>query len=119
MTRHAIYETRTAKVFTAEESWEMSEPDMILSLIQQVGVWRLSNSDGCMCGGFTLRNVKVDIACGKGRKRAIWVSSNSMDYTKNDETLRPIADEVARQVEDGDGRGKMAIHLREWSRELD
>lgn len=97
----------------------MSEPEKVLAIIQEARVWRLSNCDGCMCGGFELRNVKVDIACGKGRKRGIWVSSRSCDYIENDESLRQIGEEVAKQVAVSDRRGPLVVHCREWSKELD
>lgn len=88
---------------------------LVIGLIKEVGVERLSQFDGCSCGGFSVRNVDVDICCGKGRDRGVWVSSGSGDYTDADAHLRAIADEVASQVEAADGRGPMPRHARKWS----
>lgn len=96
----------------------MDECDTVLALVKSLGIWRLGNLDGCCCSRFSLRNVDVDIACGKGRKRGVYVSSASMDYD-DPELLRPIAEEVRQQLEECDHRGPAPIHLREWSRELD
>ena len=88
----------------------------VLSLVKETGVGRLAGHDGCVCGFFSVRNVNVDIACGKGRDRGIWVYSNSMDYVEDtEEKLRPIAEEVKKYVED-DGRGDALIHFHEWNK---
>lgn len=104
-------------MFTAKESWKMSEPEKVMALIKEIGVWRLGNCDGCMCSHFALRNVTVDISCGKGTDRAVRVYSASGDYdVDHDELLRPIAEEVRQQVENSDNRGPMPIFFEEWRR---
>lgn len=102
----------------------MSEPEEVLALVKEIGVGRLGGADGCMCLHFNIRRVDIDVSCGKGRDRGLWISSRSMDYwdssTANDSSikmLRPIAEEVARQVEDSDGRGPVPIHYHEWGKE--
>ena len=96
------------------------ENELVLDLIKEVGIHRLCDLDGCICSGFTVRNVTVDIACGKGRGRGIWVYSNSMDYDMNEGWLEPILAEVLRQAEAlGDGRGPFKTYLRPWKREDD
>ena len=87
-----------------------SEPERVLDLIKEVKVYNLGNWDGCVCCHFSIRNVNVDVACGKGSDQAIRVWSNSMDYMEgygdpHDEALKPIAEEVRRQVIDGSFRG--------------
>jgi hypothetical protein len=105
-------------MFSTEESWKMSEPEMVLAIIKEIGIWRLGNCDGCMCSNFSLRNVNVDISCGKGTDRAVRVYSVSGDYYgEHDELLRPIAEEVKRQVEASDHRGPIPIYFEEWKRE--
>lgn len=98
----------------------LSEPDMVLALVKEVEVWRLANLDGCCCGRFSLRNVDVEFGCGKGGERAVWCSSRSMDYWDrvskdgcDERLLRPIAEEVARQIEARDGRGPLKIYFHE------
>lgn len=96
----------------------------VVDLVREIGVSRLIGYDGCYCGQFEVRRVKVDIACGKGRDRAIWIWSHSDDfcnseYKPDEENLRPIAEEVARQVEESDWRGPLPIHYRKWNREID
>jgi hypothetical protein len=102
-------------MFTVEESWKMSEPELVLAMIKEMGIWRLGNCDGCMCSSFSLRNVHVDISCGKGTDRAVRVYSYSGDYDDNhNELLRPVAEEVRRQVEESDLRGPAPIFYAEW-----
>lgn len=102
-------------MFTAEESWKMTEPDKVAALIREIGCWRLGNWDGCCCSNFSIRNVDVHISCGKGGPREVVISSGSMDYmdweTKKTDPKRmqPIMDEVIRQVSEQSGRdGKFA-----------
>lgn len=93
----------------------MSEPNMVLAIIKELGIYRLGNCDGCVCSSFSLRNVHVDISCGKGTDRAVRVYSHSGDYDEgHDELLRPIAEEVQRQVEGSDMRGPAPIFFEEW-----
>ena len=97
----------------------MQEPEKVLAIIKELGIWRLGNCDGCMCSSFSLRNVHVDISCGKGPDRAVRVYSHSGDYESGDHDalLRPIAEEVKRQLEEsGDGRGPAQIYYEEWRR---
>lgn len=91
-----------------------TERGRVLDIVREVGVQRLSYFDGCACGGFTLRNVKVDISCGKGRDRGVWVSHRGDDHSPDD--ILAIADEVASQVEECDGRGAMPRYPHEWRR---
>jgi hypothetical protein len=96
----------------------------VVDLVKEVGVSRLVGYDGCFCGQFEVRSVKVDIACGKGRDRAIWIWSHNDDfydseYKLDTEALRPIAEEVAKQVEEADCRGPLPVHYREWNKDLD
>lgn len=109
-------------MFTAKESWKMSEPEKVAALIKEVGCWRLGNWDGCCCSRFSVRNVDVDISCGKGRDQGVWISSASMDYGEiehgDPELLRPIMSEVVRQLAEQSGRGgKFAEHFHPWTRE--
>lgn len=90
-----------------------SEEELVLELIKEVGIKRLGNWDGCACSWFSVRNVNVDISCGKGGDRGIWVHSRSMDYDDS-ELLRPIAEEVKCQVEQSDRRGPIQFYLHEW-----
>ena|SRR6187551_553999 len=92
--------------------------EQVVELIREVGVARLIGYDGCYCGDFAVRGVEVDVACGKGRPRGIWIYSCSDDFSDK-ETLGPIAEEVARQIMGGDCRGPMPIHYRKWSKDLD
>ncbi len=92
-------------MFTVEESWKMREPEKIVAIIKAVEIWRLANFDGCICSRFSVRNVDVEISCGKGGERGVFVSSRSLDYWKegtlddnDEEMLRPIAEEVAKQA---------------------
>lgn len=108
-------------MFDAQESWNMDEPEKVLALVKEVKVWRLSNAAGCICGGFEIRNVHVDICCGKGRDRAVYVWSHSLDYPEEDaeKMLGPIGKEVAQQVEASDLRGPIPIRLHEWRKDID
>jgi hypothetical protein len=82
----------------------MSEHEEVVSLIKEVGCWRLGNWDGCCCSRFSVRNVDVDIHCGKGIEQSVWVSSLHLDYD-DDTLLHPIMDEVVKQVTEKSGRG--------------
>jgi hypothetical protein len=90
----------------------------VVNLIKEVGIYRLSTLDGCLCGGFEIKGIDVDIACGKGRTRGIWVwPAHNGDYQEEgDEAIRPIGDEVAKQVMEADERGPIPVHLRKWDR---
>lgn len=114
-------------MFSTEESWKMREPEKVLAILKEVGVWRLAHWDGCTCTHFNVRHVDVDVSCGKGRDRGLWISSKSLDYWDgksngcDENLLRPIAEEVARQIQESDGRGPIPIpiHFREWDNTLD
>lgn len=98
-------------MFTAEQSWKMSETEKVVAIIRDVECWRLGNWDGCCCSDFTIRNVEVDISCGKGGEKAVKVSSRSGDYAEK-ENLRPILAEVLRQVSEQSSRaGAFAGYL--------
>jgi hypothetical protein len=101
--------SRSAKIeqrrfFSAEQSWKMSEPEKVVALIVEVRCWRLGNWDGCCCSRFSVRNVDVDISCGKGREQAVWICSSSMDYDDKS-LLKPIMKEVIKQLKESSGRG--------------
>jgi len=110
-------------IFSPEESWTMSEPQKVAALIREVGLWRLGNWDGCCCSRFSIRNVDVDISCGKGRDQGVWLSSNSLDYWKegttdgnDEELLRPIMEEIIRQLIAQSSRGgNFAQHFHPWA----
>lgn len=112
-------------MYTREEGWKMSEPEKVLAIIKELGVWVLGNWDGCCCSKFSIRNVDVDIACGKGRNQGVYVSSDSMDYLNQDlimdeDLLRPIAEEVAKQCDEHAWRSKkFEYHIRAWDKEKD
>lgn len=80
----------------------MTETEKVVAIIRDVQCWRLGNWDGCCCCNFSVRNVDVDISCGKGREQAVWVSSVSDDYSVTG-FLRPIMDEVVRQLAEQSG----------------
>jgi hypothetical protein len=83
----------------------MTESEEVVSLIKEVGCWRLGNWDGCCCSRFSVRNVDVEIHCGNGMEQSIWVSSYSMDYDDDEALLRPIMAEIVKQVTELSGRG--------------
>ncbi len=85
-----------------------TEPELVLELIKEIGVSRLGNWDGCECSSFSIRNVTVDISCGKGQKRGILISSNSMDY-EDEGLLYPIGEDVKQQVESSSHRGPITV----------
>jgi hypothetical protein len=106
-------------MYTAEQSWEMTEPEKVVALIKEVQCWRLGNWDGCCCSSFSIRNVHIDISCGKGREQAVWIHSNSLDYPKGEDALllTPVMDEVVRQLNEQSGRGDaFARYFHAWSR---
>lgn len=89
--------------------WIDREVQDIVDLVREVGVYRLCSRDGCTCGGFTVRNVEVEVSCGKGFDRGVRVFSNHFDYHGREDSLLPVAREVARQVEEDDGRGPVPV----------
>jgi hypothetical protein len=105
--------------FTVKESWRMTEPEMVVAIIREIGCWRLGNWCGCCCSRFSVRNVDVDISCGKGREQAVWISSQSMDY-EDKELLKPIMAEVIRQVTEQSGRsGSFVEYFDAWRAAID
>lgn len=96
----------------------MTEIDNVCELIREVGVPRLGGWEGCCCCDFSVRSVHVDISCGKGsRGQAVWIWSHHMDYDDK-ETLRPVMEEVIRQLKELSGRGgDFAQHFYEWKME--
>jgi len=92
--------------------YQESELRRVTHLIKEVGIENLGYFDGCCCSHFAVRNVHVDISCGKGGEQAIRVWSNSMDY--DDKTLlAPIMDEVYSQVVEKSGRSGDFVRLFE------
>lgn len=95
----------------------MSETERVVAIIKDVECSSLGNWDGCCCSEFSIRNVLVEVSCGKGRKQGIWVSSRSMDYDDAG-LLQPVMDEVFAQVTEQSGRGgPFAQHLYKWTNE--
>lgn len=105
-------------MFTPEQSWKMSEPEKVVALIREVECWRLGNWDGCCCCHFSIRDVEVDISCGKGREQAVWIHSTSCEYPEAEATtlLAPVMDEIVRQLTElSAGRGgQFAKYFYEW-----
>ncbi len=94
----------------------LTEPEIVAAIIRHLGCSILGNWDGCCCSRFSIRNVDVDISCGKGGEQAIWVSSHSLDY-ENRELLRPIMAEVVKQVTKNSGRGgAFSQYYTPWER---
>lgn len=109
------------KIMPIEEWWRTPENLRVVRILQEIGADVLGNFDGCCCCGFKIRNVEIDISCGKGRDRGLWIYSPSLDYWdgksengSEEELLRPIAEEVQRQVQNSDMRGPLPIHYHEW-----
>lgn len=90
-------------LYSDRQSWKMSETDKVVSIIKDVQCWRLGKWDGCCCSHFSIREVEVDIACGKGKEQSVTVRSGSSDFP-DENSLRPIMDEVIRQVTEQSGR---------------
>jgi hypothetical protein len=77
----------------------LNEPGRVDLLISAIGCSRLGNWDGCVCSQFSIRNVDVEIACGKGSKpQGVRVSSTHGDYTDR-AMLEMIADTIVEQLE--------------------
>lgn len=100
-----------------------SESEMVLEIIKNVRVHGLGKWDGCVCCNFSIRGVNVDINCGKGATRGIWIYSNHMDYMEgyvdgdHDTLLKPIAEEIKRQVDAGSMRGPFEYHFCEFGKD--
>lgn len=102
--------------------WGKSEPQRLLNLIREIGIHRLAAFDGCLCGSFEIRNVEIDISCGKGRDRGIWISSRSLAYPPSEGDLKQILYEVGKEVQRqiialNDGRGPITVHYRQWCKQ--
>jgi hypothetical protein len=83
------------------ENWlEKHRVQPVLDLLEKVGYQGLNFSDGCACGGFEVLGVCVEVGCGKGGEAGVWVHSHSCDFDGNDEALKPIGVEVARQIKE-------------------
>lgn len=99
--------------------------DEVVDLIRGVGVHRLGYFDGCPCSSFSVLGVEVDISCGRGRKKGVWIVARSSDYWDFETggmdlgMLRPIGEEVARQLDQLSNRGPFEVHYREWNKDLD
>lgn len=88
---------------SGQEWFRLTEPERVVAILREVGIEVLGNWDGCCCSNFSIRNVNVDISCGKGRKQGVWVWSRSSDY--DDKVLLiPIMDEVLTQANEKSGR---------------
>ena len=93
-------------MFDVKESCKMSETEKVVTIIKEVQCWRLGNWDGCVCSNFSIRNVDIEISCGKSAaEQAVKISSRSMDYLE-ESALRPIADEVFAQVTEQANRSR-------------
>lgn len=73
--------------------WIDREVGLVVDLIRQVGVSMLCSRDGCTCGGFAVRNIEVEISCGKGEDRGVRVFSKHFDYEGLQDRLLPVARE--------------------------
>lgn len=101
--------------------WDKSEPQRVFDVIKEIGIHRLANLDGCICSSFEIRNVEINISCGKGGDRGCWISSRSIDYPESEvelaKVLGDVGAEVLRQIDNlHDGRGPMPLHYCEHSK---
>ena len=99
-----------------EQLWDMAqtETEKVVCILRAVQCRRLGYWDGCCCSNFNVRYVNVDISCGKGREQAVWVSSTSRDFGK--EELKPVMAEVIKQVSEQSGRaGKFTEYYCEYN----
>lgn len=74
-----------------------------LALIREKGIYGLGWHEGCPCTDFVVHSVHVDVSCHKS-EQTIRVYSHHIDfcdeqYRRDPTFLRPIADEVLRQVD--------------------
>lgn len=94
----------------------MAEVDSVLALIRDTGLHQLGDLEGCVCCSFNVRNIAVEVSCGKGTPRGIrvWhdeVTRDGISKEDADEAfLRSVGEEVARQAET-DRRGEMPISI--------
>jgi hypothetical protein len=86
-----------------------------VQFIREIGVYRLSPPDGCPCAQFGVHGLVVQVSCHKSGKY-VTVEAESCDYMgDSEERLRPIADEVLRQVDayyDADGEYAATFEVR-------
>ena len=95
----------------------------VVDLIREVGIYRLGLPDGCPCTDFEVQNVGVSVSCHKSGNHGVRIWTKHMDYCRSDysictEALRPIADEVLRQVDawydaDGDYAATFAVSFED------
>lgn len=91
------------------------EADDVISIVDEVGLYRLAGSDGCACGRFIVRGLEVEIGCGKGDRRGVWVSSRHMDWSDDDASRARVGQAVAQIVKDTDERGPIPVYLSSWA----
>jgi hypothetical protein len=110
------YDQKSTPLFSIHESWEMSEPSKVIAIIRDVGCWRLGHWDGCCCSHFSVRDVTIEISCGKGREQGVWVYSAHSFYAgrTDDFDLQGIADVVLDELRRGSGqRDNWTVYLGE------
>ena len=100
-----------------------SDVGIVLDILRKIGIDRLGYWDGCCCGEFHIHGVNIDVACGKGRNKGVYISARYDDFCdpdtgKTDENLlQPVADEVVAQLEEKSSRAKVwPVHFRAWEK---
>lgn len=84
-----------------------------VSLLQDVGIGRIADFDGCLCSAMEIKGVHIDVACRKSGASGdfcgmlVRVYSNHMDVLPDD--LRVVALEVTRQLRKLDSWSPLAV----------
>jgi hypothetical protein len=108
------YDQKSTPLFSIHESWKMSEPSKVIAIIRDVGCWRLGHWDGCCCSHFSVRDVTIEISCGKGAEQAVWVYSASSEWSGRSADLRAIASVVLDELRINSGRSdNWVVYLAE------
>lgn len=80
-----------------------------LELVKEVGIYKLSGTDGCLCMRCEVQGVYIDIACRKSGAAmdqidpgffGVKLRVHSRHLDAGGDELRAIANEVARQLRD-------------------
>lgn len=86
----------------------MRPEEEALKLMREVGIYGLGGNEGCPCTDFKVHGIAVSVSCHKSSK-TVSVYGTPIDFIKGNgddvpyyvdtERLRPIAEEVLRQVD--------------------
>jgi hypothetical protein len=95
----------------------------VCEIIENVGLFSLSGYDGCVCGGFAIQGIHVDISCRKSGASTTHDAPNfygtslrvySKSLSAMTQELKAVAELVSKQIRDSNEWTAIKVRFCSW-----